>query len=147
MRLEYSRALLELADQHHAFITNLMMTDEAHFHLSGFVNKQNCRFWASENSRVIYPRPLHPLRVTVWCGITAAKVIGPYFIEDDRGNVLTVNGERYRSMIQDFLVPELQQLNQQHLWFQQNGATAHTSRKTIAILRWLFPNRIYLTLW
>ena len=25
------------------------MTDEAHFHMNGFVNKQNFRYWAVEN--------------------------------------------------------------------------------------------------
>jgi len=25
----------------------LIMSDEAHFHLDGYVNKQNCRFWAA----------------------------------------------------------------------------------------------------
>jgi hypothetical protein len=29
------------------------MTDEAHFHLSGYVNKQNYRYWAAENRRGI----------------------------------------------------------------------------------------------
>jgi hypothetical protein len=27
----------------------VMMSDEAHFHLNGFVNKQNCPFWATKN--------------------------------------------------------------------------------------------------
>ncbi|KAK7086640.1 hypothetical protein SK128_008212, partial [Halocaridina rubra] len=30
------------------------MSDEAHFHLNGMVNQQNCRYWALEN-----PRELH----------------------------------------------------------------------------------------
>jgi len=37
----------------------VMMSDEAHFHLNGFVNKQNCRFWAAENPRELHQRPLH----------------------------------------------------------------------------------------
>jgi hypothetical protein len=28
---------------------NLIMTDEAHFHLSGYINKQNVRYWAPDN--------------------------------------------------------------------------------------------------
>lgn len=35
----------------------IMMSDEAHFHLCGSVNKQNCRYWAAED-----PRQLHQLR-------------------------------------------------------------------------------------
>jgi hypothetical protein len=32
----------------------ILMTDEAHFHLSGCVNEQNFRYWAEEN-----PQELH----------------------------------------------------------------------------------------
>lgn len=35
------------------FAKRIIFTDEAHFHLNGFVNKQNCRIWGSENPRTI----------------------------------------------------------------------------------------------
>ena len=44
------------------------MSDEAHFHLGGYVNKQNRHIWGSENSKMIIEEPLYPQRVTVWCG-------------------------------------------------------------------------------
>ena len=37
----------------------LICTDEAHFHLSGFVNKQDFRYWAEANPRQHHERPLH----------------------------------------------------------------------------------------
>jgi len=60
----------------------VMMSDEAHFHLNGFVNKQNCRFWAAENPRELHQRPLHSSKVTVWCGVSKVGIVGPYFFED-----------------------------------------------------------------
>ena len=39
---------------------------EAHFHLGGYVNKQNCHIWGSEHPHVIMEKPMHPQRVTVW---------------------------------------------------------------------------------
>lgn len=141
-RLEYCNAFLNLVDTNEIFFGKIIMTDEAHFDLSGFVNSQNCRFWGTENPRILHERPLHPLRVTVWCGICAEKVIGPYFFEDTTGNAVTVTGERYRSMIQEFLVPEVEALDQQHMWFQQDGATAHTANVTMEILREIFPGRL-----
>ena len=47
----------------------LIVSDEAHFHLNGTVNKQNFRYWASENPRELHQRPLHSPKVIVWCGM------------------------------------------------------------------------------
>jgi len=62
----------------------VVMSDEAHFHLNGFVNKQNCRFWAAENPRELHQRPLHSWKVTVWCGVSKVGIVGPYFFEEGR---------------------------------------------------------------
>uniref|UniRef100_A0A8D9EM93 Transposase n=1 Tax=Cacopsylla melanoneura TaxID=428564 RepID=A0A8D9EM93_9HEMI len=118
------------------------MSDEAHFHLSGYVNKQNCRFWGTENPRICHEEPLHSLKVTVWCGVYAGKVIGPYFFEDDVGNTVSVNGERYRAMVNEFLLPQLDELGLENMWFQQDGATTHTARATIDLLKQAFPGRL-----
>jgi len=45
-------------------------SDEAHFHISGTVNKQNVRYWAAENPQTIHQRPLHSPKVTVWCALS-----------------------------------------------------------------------------
>ena len=37
----------------------LLCSDEAHFHLLGFVNKQNFRYWVEVNPRQHHERPLH----------------------------------------------------------------------------------------
>ena len=56
-----------------------IMSDEAHFHLYGYVNKKNCRFLAAENPRELHQRPLHTAKVSVWCGISTVGIAGPYF--------------------------------------------------------------------
>lgn len=38
----------------------IIFTDEAHFHLNGLVNKQNCRIWGPENLHVIQEKQMHP---------------------------------------------------------------------------------------
>jgi len=65
----------------------IIMSNEAHFHLSGEVNKQNLRYWASENPLNIHKEPLHSERVTVWCAIGIFGIIGPYFFEDENGAI------------------------------------------------------------
>jgi hypothetical protein len=43
------------------------LSDEAHFHFSGTVNKQNFRYWSHNKPRELHQRPLHSPKVTVWC--------------------------------------------------------------------------------
>lgn len=124
------------------FCRKIIFSDEAHFHLGGYVNKQNCRIWGSEQPHVIVERPMHPPRVTVRCGFWSGGIIGPFFFENAAGNIVTVNGDRYRAILTNFLWPQIDAINVDDLWFQQDGATCHTSRLTIDLLRAKFDNRI-----
>ncbi|XP_053969084.1 uncharacterized protein LOC128870448 [Anastrepha ludens] len=47
-----------------------------------------------------------------------------------------------REMIHDFLWPELDGIDLDNVYFQQDGATCHTSNKTIDLLREKFPGRV-----
>lgn len=125
--------------------TAFFSSDEAHFHLSGAVNKQNFRYWAENNPRIIHEVPLHSPKLTVWCAISQFGVIGPYFFQED-GVTVTVNSNRYISMLQHFLEPRIEEIIEEEgledLWFQQDGATPHTARNSMNILSELFPHRL-----
>jgi hypothetical protein len=108
--------------------------------LDGHINTQNSRFWSTKNPRDVHQRTSYPSRVTVWCGVTAGRIIGPYFFENAEGKAETVNGERYRRMVEEFLIPELQR-HEHNFWFQQDGAPAHTARATIDLLKRHFPGK------
>jgi hypothetical protein len=68
-------------------------------------------------------------------------VIGPYFFEED-GHAVTVNSDRYVHMLHNFLTPEINRcgINQQNMWFQQDGTTAHTARASMTVVRECFPD-------
>jgi len=116
-------------------------SDEAHFHISGCVNKQNMHYCSGANPREIHQRPLHSDRVTVWSAVLRIRIIGIYFFDEDDCAV-TVNSERYVAMIQEFFAPAVEELNAGLVWFQQDGATAHTARKSMALLREMFPGQL-----
>jgi hypothetical protein len=78
--------MLQLLEDDPQLIDNLWMSDEAHFHLSGYVNKHNFRYWAAANPQQLHERPLHSDKVTIWCAISSNGVIGPYFFENDDGH-------------------------------------------------------------
>ncbi|GFS82100.1 transposable element Tc3 transposase [Trichonephila clavipes] len=45
-------------------------------------------------------------------------------------------------MITNFFIPELNNHDVQELWFQQDGATCHTARATIDLLKDTFGDRL-----
>ena len=108
-------------------------SDEAHFHLTGCVNKQNMRYWADTNPHELHERPLHSPKVTVWCAISFTGIVGPWFFEENEV-IVTVNSDRYATMLKEFF-PRIEELDQGNIWFQQDGATTHTSRTLMAVLR------------
>lgn len=130
-----------LADNENAVI---FMSDEAHFYLDGEVNKQNMRYWAPNNPRNVHEKRLHSQRVTVWCAISPFGIIGPYFFESEDGETVTVNAERYTHMLRTFLRPQLRRLDIEieNVFFQQDGATPHTARVSMQVLRRMFPGRL-----
>ena len=58
-----SEQLLEMLNDD-GVINTVLMTDEEYFHLSGYVNKQNYRYWAPENPQELHQCPLHSERLT-----------------------------------------------------------------------------------
>ncbi|GFV95744.1 uncharacterized protein TNCV_1727941 [Trichonephila clavipes] len=94
------------------------------------------------NPQVYVETPLHPEKLTVWCALWAGGIIGPYFFKNDEGHNVTVNGDRYRALITNFFIPELNNHDVQELWFQQDEATCHTARATIDLLKDTFGDRL-----
>lgn len=141
-RREFTDWILEQQEVNADFADKIIFSDEAHFHVDGCVNRQNCRIWGSENPRTIHEKAMHPQRVTVWCALWSGGIIGPFFFENEAGDAVTVNGERYRAMITQFFVPQLEDIALDDMWFQQDGATCHTARETMTVLHESFPGRV-----
>lgn len=136
-RVHFCRWFQEFVSDNGEDILDLtFFTDEAWFHLSGYVNSQNCRVWSSENPFEFKEKPLHDQKVGVWCAISRKRIVGPIFFAD------TINSERYCNQI---IQPFLSQLSRHELrsgWFQQDNATSHTARTTLQCLQNSFDNRI-----
>ncbi|GFV77671.1 DUF4817 domain-containing protein [Trichonephila clavipes] len=56
------------------FHKRILFSDEAHFWLNGYVNKQNSRIWKEANPQVYVETPLHPEKLTVWCALWAGGI-------------------------------------------------------------------------
>ncbi|GFT61991.1 hypothetical protein TNCV_3811691 [Trichonephila clavipes] len=57
------------------FHKRILFSDEAHFWLNGYVNKQNNRIWSEANPQVYVETPLHPEKLTVWCALWPGGIL------------------------------------------------------------------------
>ncbi|GFU86111.1 uncharacterized protein TNCV_3522111 [Trichonephila clavipes] len=57
------------------FHKRILFSDEAHFWLNGYVNKQNYRIWSEANPQVYVETPLHPEKLIVWCALWAGGIL------------------------------------------------------------------------
>ena len=78
---------------------------------------------------------MQPKRVPVWCRFWSRGKIGPLFFENEQGEAVIVNGDRYRAMVNEFLFTKIEELDIGNTWFQQDGATCHTTEATLDVLR------------
>lgn len=146
-RLLYSGWFLRNCEQDNEFLHRIWFSDEAHFHMDGRVNSQNFRFWSTEPPDLVAEAPLHSVKCTAWCAMSSSGIIGPFWFENDAGESVTVNAQRYRQVLAKFwtalnrrLGGDRQLMDQQ--WFQQDGASAHTAVATREWLRNRFGSRV-----
>ncbi|GFT94682.1 transposable element Tcb2 transposase [Trichonephila clavipes] len=57
------------------FHKRILFSDEAHFWLNGYVEKQNCCISSEANPQVYVETPLHPENLTDWCALWAGGIL------------------------------------------------------------------------
>ena len=67
--------------------------------------------------------------------------MGNFFFENEQGETVTVNGDRYQAMLNEFLFTKIEAEDIGNIWFQQNGSTCHTAEATLDVLRPVFEDR------
>lgn len=80
-RMAYCQWLQTLVQDNLDILDYTWFSDEAWFHLSGYINSQNCRIWASKNLNAIHEEPPYSKKIGVWCGISWRRIIGPIFFD------------------------------------------------------------------
>ena len=132
--MRYCKWFLEQVTYEGEELDNWFWTDEAWFHLDGYVNSQNSRIWSTCNPHEVRQKQLHPRKIGVWCAVSRKRIFCTFFEN-------TINSERYIAIVNKF-VNTFSPEDLLKTWFQQDNATAHTSRLTIAYLESVFHGQI-----
>lgn len=136
-RFDFANEMIELIENNSIDINRIWFTDEAHFDLNGYVNKQNWRHWALENPHLSVAKPIHPERVTVWSAISSIGIIGPVFIDS------TINSKKYIEILEESMIPILHGIGKiNNSWFMQDGARPHRTIDTFKVLEEHFGRKI-----
>ena len=135
-RAEFCEWYLGKCEEDAAFPSKIVWSDEASFKLNGSINRHNCTYWAPENPHVTMEHHLNLPGVTVWCGISALGILGPFFFDQ------TVTGDVYLNLLQESVGPRVEEIfGDEEIYFQQDGAPPHYHRDVRAYLEATFPNR------
>lgn len=117
-------------------LNKTFFSDEAWFHLNGYINAQNMRMWGTENPHYFREATMHPVKIGVWLAVSRRRIVGPIFFEE------TLNAENYRNIM---LEPFLNQLHDDELqtgYFQQDSARPHIARVNLNYLQEFFDERL-----
>lgn len=138
-RIEFCDTMMQKLDINPNFVNSIVFTDESTFMLNGNVNRHNCRYWTDTNPHwMIEAHTQHPQKVNVWAGIVGQNIIGPFIID---GNL---DGVSYHHMLINRIMPAIQNvegLNFNSIWFQQDGAPPHYAFQVRNLLNQTLPRR------
>ena len=124
-------------------MNTVLITHEAYFHFSDYVNKQNYGYRAPENPQELNQRHLHSEILTVWCGIVSFGSSWSLLHWRQR-RCSCYCGIWALCGLRSYCEPELGRrgIDLSSVWFQQDGATAHTARASMTVLREMFPQHV-----
>lgn len=135
-RFNFAGELCQMIDDKSIDINKIIFTDEAHFWLDGYVNRQNFRHWGTEKPELLRTKPLHPKKLTVWCGLSSMGIIGPIFIDT------SITSEVYHELLVDEVLPEIERREWSDCYFQHDGAPPHTTRLNLGLLNEHFNSKV-----
>jgi hypothetical protein len=131
-RVEFCEIMAQQFNGNEQLVDQIIWSDESLFRMDGTVNRHNDVVWASSNPHRQIQVPNSQQSVMVWCGISSAGIIGPFFFDEH------VTADSYLQLLQSFLWPAARYRGRT---FQQDGAAPHYA---LSVRKWLdqkFPDR------
>ena len=86
-RVDFAKKFASKVEANSDFLKNLIVSDEAHFQLSGFVNTHNARIWSDKQPYATHEVLKTREKVTVWMGLSYQGSLDPISSRTKRGRL------------------------------------------------------------
>jgi hypothetical protein len=95
-RVHFCSWFLQSVVKSEIYLQLTLFSDVARFYLQEYINMQNNYYWNSQNPYLTHEVKLHPVKVCVWCAVSARRIVVPVFYNE------TINCKRYLHVGQHF---------------------------------------------
>ena len=131
-----------LLTQPENFVQLVIFGDEKWFTLTQHPNRQNTRYWAFANPNIVSATKVQGCaKIQAFVCVVNGRVLPVIWHVDEEGKSVSVNTERYKKVIDD-IISNLSARELKKYYWQQDGASCHTSKASMEKLRGIFGNRI-----
>jgi len=89
-RLEFCAFILENEANDDNFLSRIVFSDKATFHINGTINQHNVRIWSMEHRHETVKHQRDSPRVNVFCAVSQKMVYGPFYFDEK-----TIKGASY----------------------------------------------------
>jgi hypothetical protein len=70
-----------ILDANAVVLHRLNMSDEAHFHFSGYVNEQKCQYWCNKQQHSVF-KSLYTVQKSQFGAVSDFRITGPHIYEE-----------------------------------------------------------------
>jgi transposase len=132
-RMQFCEFMLHKIVRDGSFLSNLVFSDEATFHLSGHINRHNCYYYSETDPNVVWAKPVNSPSVVVWAAVGHRGICALHMQRQ------TMNGDRYLVLCGNKIIPYLQRSPSKICI--QDGAPAHYDHRVRECLDRNLPQR------
>ena len=133
-RVKFCKTITEMFESGELDENKIVCSVEANFWLNGYVNKQNYRFWDTENPNISISKSFHPEEVTLWA-VLSLKWIYLYFFDS------SVTGNSYKELLETKFFPFVKKRSWVKTFhFMQDGATPHRTKEVFEAIYNVYGN-------
>ena len=134
-RVKFCKTITEMFESGEMDENKIVFSEEAHFWLNGYGNKQNYQFWGTVNPNISISKSLHPEKVTSWAALSV-KGIYLYFFDS------TVTGNSYKELLETKFFFAKKRGWVKTFYFMEDGATLHRTKEVFEAIYNVYGNRV-----